>query len=308
MNLKIEEILIQAQIRKTFDQTAHLEMVESIKMHGILQPLLVRKNGDEHYILVAGERRIRAAKDAGLTEVPVHVVFGQAEQHSEMQIVENLQRADLSLEETAAGIDALYKRFGKMSDVCKAVSKSMPWVSKMVAVANKLGKYATELLAGGFTQDVELLTVLTRAEALENSWPRVELLTEEIKKKKAGRAEVIALYDELQAELAESTDETAPDDGGSGSEVLVDPVAELDVIHTDIAQYARGAVESWKSDDATKRYGPHGVKLAMYQRINAYERALWKLLLDANPELTPPTAEEIKAMEGVQADKKSKRK
>lgn len=229
IQLPIASIAVETQVRKKFDAAAHLELVESIKTHGILQPLLVRAGENvsdpvelQKFTLIAGERRLRAAKDAGLEEVPCSVLFSDATHHTEMQIVENIQREELTLEETAGAVDALYRRYGKMSDVAKALSKSMTWVSKHVAVAQKLGKLATELLAGGHTQDVELLTTLTRAEELKNAFPRVEQLVEVIKAGKAGRAEVLALYNQLKDELAhpepevgegseEDGDETGPD-------------------------------------------------------------------------------------------------
>lgn len=285
-NLKIAEILVETQVRKKFDAAAHLELVESIKSHGVLQPLLVRDLGEAangKYLLVAGERRLRAAKEAGLDSVPVNIVFGGAEQHSEMQLVENLQRQDLSLEETAAAVDALYKRFGKMSDVAKTLSKSMPWVSKMVAVANKLGKYATELLAGGHTQDVELLTTLTRAEELDNSYPRVEQLTEEIKQNKAGRKEVQELYDLLKREL-----ENPPTAEDGGDEVAEDaapiqlfPV--LDEMHSKIIGHLTAASESWKQDDPAKAFGPKNAAQYLSDALDAYRAQALQVLQDMNP-------------------------
>lgn len=251
--IPLANIKVLDQVRKTFDPAAHMEMVDSVKTHGIVQPILVRPADDhahpedaETFILVAGERRLRAAKEAGLENIPALIAFA-LDTHDVLQLVENLHRSDLSLEETAAGVDRLYKRMGKMSDVCRTLGKSMPWVSKMVSVANKLGPYATELLAGGFSQDPDLLTTLTRAENLENAWPRIELLVEEIKAKRAGRAEVIALYDELKKELEDSTD----DAGEEGQQQADDTPDEKDIfiavdtLHAKLKEETARLIAGW---------------------------------------------------------------
>ncbi|MEG5060773.1 ParB/RepB/Spo0J family partition protein [Microcoleus sp. A2-C5] len=100
--LSIESIQIaSSQPRRYFDSQAMQALVESVKTDGILQPLLVRPLGEEKYELVAGERRYRAAKEIGLTEVPVIVRDLTEQQALRVALVENLQREDLNpLEET----------------------------------------------------------------------------------------------------------------------------------------------------------------------------------------------------------------
>jgi ParB family transcriptional regulator, chromosome partitioning protein len=102
------------QPRRAFDQTALQELADSIRMHGILQPLLVRE-GLAGYELIAGERRLRAAEIAGLTEVPVIVhpgSGGRLEERLELALVENLQRTDLNPIEQARAIQRLLRDFG----------------------------------------------------------------------------------------------------------------------------------------------------------------------------------------------------
>ncbi len=102
------------QPRRAFDPTALHELADSIRMHGILQPLLVRE-GLAGYELIAGERRLRAAEIAGLHEVPVIVhpgSGGRLEERLELALVENLQRTDLNAIEEARAIQRLLRDFG----------------------------------------------------------------------------------------------------------------------------------------------------------------------------------------------------
>jgi len=98
------------QPRKQFDDEELLGLAESITNHGILQPLVVRAHGDG-YQLIAGERRLRAAQAAGLTEVPVHVVAFNDQQMFEAALVENIQRSDLNPIEKAQGFKDYMERF-----------------------------------------------------------------------------------------------------------------------------------------------------------------------------------------------------
>lgn len=99
------------QPRRSTEEDALAELTESVRQHGILQPLLVRKVGDG-YELIAGERRLRAATAAGLAEVPVTVVQAADREALEMALTENLQRQDLNILEEAAGYQLLQEQFG----------------------------------------------------------------------------------------------------------------------------------------------------------------------------------------------------
>jgi ParB family chromosome partitioning protein len=98
------------QPRKAFDEEELTALRESIRTHGLLQPLVVRPVAD-HFQLIAGERRLRAAAAAGLTEVPVHIVDFNDQQILEAALVENIQRADLNPIEKAQGFKDYLKRF-----------------------------------------------------------------------------------------------------------------------------------------------------------------------------------------------------
>ena len=117
------------QPRKEFEEAALLELSDSIRQHGVLQPLLVRPKGTEGYQLVAGERRWRAARMAGLTEVPVMIRPMDDQEMMELALIENLQREDLNPLEEAEGYRQLMDTHGMtQEEVAKVVGKSRPAV------------------------------------------------------------------------------------------------------------------------------------------------------------------------------------
>ncbi len=125
------------QPRKTFEPESLSELSESIKEHGVLQPLLVRPMPDGSYRLVAGERRYRAARMAGLTEVPVTVREMTDEEESIFALIENLQREDLNAIEEAEGIKTLIDTFGlTQEEAAKRVGKSRTTVTNTLRLLN----------------------------------------------------------------------------------------------------------------------------------------------------------------------------
>lgn len=121
-----------SQPRKVFDQTSLQELASSIVQYGILQPLTVRRK-DDHFELVSGERRLRAGKMAGLTEVPCIQLGIDEEQSGMIALVENLQRRDLDFIEEAEGLARLMRLYGlSQEQTAMRVGKSQS------AVANKL--------------------------------------------------------------------------------------------------------------------------------------------------------------------------
>ena len=121
------------QPRKNFDQEALAGLTESVKIHGILQPLTVRRLASGYYQIIAGERRWRAARAAGLEEVPAIIIEADDRKVMEIGLIENLQREDLNPMEEAAGYRALIQEYGlTQEEVSQRVGKSRP------AVANSL--------------------------------------------------------------------------------------------------------------------------------------------------------------------------
>ncbi|MCL2046133.1 MAG: ParB/RepB/Spo0J family partition protein [Oscillospiraceae bacterium] len=123
----------ETQPRLVFEDDKIQELAESIREHGILSPLTVRRIGEGYYQIIAGERRWRAAREVGLAEIPVRIIEADDKTALEIALVENLQREDLSPIEEARGYKALMDEFGMTQElVASRVGKSRP------AVANAL--------------------------------------------------------------------------------------------------------------------------------------------------------------------------
>ena len=133
--LKITEIEPnREQPRKNFKQEALEELAESIKIYGIIQPIVVTKQ-DGYYSIVAGERRWRAAKIAGLTEMPAIIREDDEQKNREIALIENVQREDLNPYEKAVGIRNLMDKYGMtQEEVAKRIGKSRSAVSNTVRI------------------------------------------------------------------------------------------------------------------------------------------------------------------------------
>ena len=118
------------QPRMQFDEEALQELADSISRYGLIQPITARKLDSGYYQIIAGERRWRAARLAGLTEVPVRVIEADDRRTAELALVENLQREDLNPIEEAKGYRALIEEYGlTQEETAKSVGKSRPTVA-----------------------------------------------------------------------------------------------------------------------------------------------------------------------------------
>ena len=130
---KIKTSLIDpksGQPRRTFDPDALTELAESISTHGVLQPILVRETGNGRFQIIAGERRWRAAKQAGLTEIPAVVLDRDDLAVAEIALVENLQREDLNPIEEAGAFRSLSEEFGlTQEELSRRVGKSRSYIA-----------------------------------------------------------------------------------------------------------------------------------------------------------------------------------
>lgn len=150
LTLKISELEPNHnQPRKDFDEKALTELAESIKQHGLIQPILVRPILGGGYQIVAGERRYRASRMAGLTEVPVTIRDLTEEETMEIALIENLQRENLNPLEEALGYQSLMEEYDMSQEqVAQAVGKSRPAVANTLRLLN-LPSAVTELIKEG---------------------------------------------------------------------------------------------------------------------------------------------------------------
>ncbi len=138
----------EKQPRKSFDETEMDELTASVRQYGVLQPLLVKKNGKK-YRIIAGERRFRAAQQAGLKEVPVIIRDYSGQQAAEIAIIENVQRADLNPMEEAMAYQTLIDDYGlRQEDIAERVSKNRTTITNSLRLL-KLAEGVQEMVAQG---------------------------------------------------------------------------------------------------------------------------------------------------------------
>jgi len=137
------------QPRKVFDDESLAEMAKSIKTYGVLQPLIVVKNGENRFMIIAGERRFRASTIAGLKTVPVIVRDFTPQQIAEISLIENLHREDLNAIEAAEGMRELMENHGlTQEEVANRIGKSRPYVTNTLRLL-QLPAEVTELVKTG---------------------------------------------------------------------------------------------------------------------------------------------------------------
>ena len=141
-----------AQPRKIFDQEKMAELADSIRDHGILQPLSVRRVGTG-YELVAGERRLRAAQMAGLTEIPCIVMTMDDKESSMAALIENLQRQDLDFVEEARGISLLMDKWNMSQEqIARVLGKSQSGIANKLRLLRHSPRVLQAIREGGLSE------------------------------------------------------------------------------------------------------------------------------------------------------------
>lgn len=210
----------RAQPRKIFKEKELLELAESIKENGVIQPLIVVDSGDGSFELVAGERRLRASKIAGLERVPVLVKRSTKKDNMVMSIIENVQRADLNCIEEGLAYFQLMNEFGlTQEEVAKKVGKERSTVANFLRIL-KLPKDVIMLLNKeqltfghakvlvGLTDDESIKRLANEAATKQLSVRELEDLVKQSKKPskvKEGKNLVAERYDQLRERLEKKT-------------------------------------------------------------------------------------------------------
>lgn len=183
------------QPRRSFDDEALRELADSIKEHGLIQPIVVTPKGDA-YEIVAGERRYRASKLAGLTEVPVIIRTLSAQNQLELSLIENIQRRDLNSIETATAYAKLRDQFNLTNEhIAQRVHKSASAVNNTMRLLKLPAKVIAAIAEGAITEgqarpliglDADAITaVLPRLVAEEWSARKVEQYVVLVKQRQA---------------------------------------------------------------------------------------------------------------------------
>lgn len=136
--IPLEQIRVNKnQPRQVFDETKLAELAESIKEHGVVQPILLKKNEDQSYEIVAGERRWRASKLAGLKLIPAIIKDLSTKEISEIALIENIQRENLNPIEEAVAYNTLMEEYGLTQDeLSRRVGKSRSFIANTVRLLN----------------------------------------------------------------------------------------------------------------------------------------------------------------------------
>ncbi len=223
------------QPRKNFDENALLELAESIKQFGLLQPILVQDRKD-YYEIIAGERRWRAAKLAGLKKVPVIIRNLTEQEIVEISLIENIQREDLNPIEEALAYKKLLTEFNlKQEEVALRVSKSRTAVTnsmRLLKLSDKVQKMVIEgKISTGHARAILGIDDLTEQEKLAEKVLDEKLSVRDVEKyiknynkpakqKKELNASLAAIYQEVEEKLKQSlgtkVSVSAKNDNGSG--------------------------------------------------------------------------------------------
>ena len=158
------------QPRSNFDEGKLLELTDSIKNHGVISPILVREMGLNKYEVIAGERRLRASKKAGLTTIPCLIDQKKDQDALESALIENLQREDLNSVEEARGYDRLKREFGLTQDeVASSTGKARSTIANSLRLLNLSPKVLDMLSTGQIEKGHAKLLVAMSAEDAERA-------------------------------------------------------------------------------------------------------------------------------------------
>lgn len=205
------------QPRKVFDETALKELSDSISKHGVIMPIIVNKSGDR-YMIIAGERRWRASKLAGLKKVPVIIKTYNERQIKEISLIENLQREDLNPIEAATAMRSLMEDYGlTQEDLADRIGKSRPAIAntlrllslsdevcKMVASGSLSAGHARALISIPNTDQIKIAhAIVKEGLSVREVEKRVKeyFMTPEEKARKKKRAELSNELKELIGDM-----------------------------------------------------------------------------------------------------------
>ncbi len=202
------------QPREYFDQEALEALADSIRQYGLIQPITVRKLDSGYYQIIAGERRWRASRLAGLTEVPVRVIEADDRRTAELALVENLQREDLNPIEEAKGYKLLIEEYGlTQEDAARSVGRSRPAVTNAMRLL-MLTPLVMEMVEKGKLSAGHARAILSVSEPSKQLAAANEIIKKNYSVRKA---------EQLAARIAREPRQ-APEESG---EISVDYAAEI---------------------------------------------------------------------------------
>lgn len=202
------------QPREYFDQEALEALADSIRQYGLIQPITVRKLDSGYYQIIAGERRWRASRLAGLTEVPVRVIEADDRRTAELALVENLQREDLNPIEEAKGYKLLIEEYGlTQEEAARSVGRSRPAVTNAMRLL-MLAPQVMEMVEKGELSAGHARAILTVSEPSKQLAAANEIIRKNYSVRKA---------EHLAAKIFRESQQTKEE----SSEINVDYAAEV---------------------------------------------------------------------------------
>ncbi len=202
------------QPREYFDQEALEALADSIRQYGLIQPITVRKLDSGYYQIIAGERRWRASRLAGLTEVPVRVIEADDRRTAELALVENLQREDLNPIEEAKGYKLLIEEYGlTQEEAARSVGRSRPAVTNAMRLL-MLAPQVMEMVEKGELSAGHARAILTVSEPSKQLAAANEIIRKNYSVRKA---------EQLAAKIFRESQQTKEESG----EISVDYAAEV---------------------------------------------------------------------------------
>ena len=205
-----------AQPRQDFDEEELQALAESIAVHGVIQPLTVRELNGGYYQIIAGERRWRAARQAGLTEIPAVIIEADDKKVMELALIENLQRQDLNPVEEAMGYQSLIQDYGMtQEETASRVGKSRPAVANALRLLSLHPDVLEMVRSGKLTAGHARAVLSIKAEkkqmeaaqkiaALGLSVRQAELLCKNMSKEQPAKVEKVTLAVDYVAECEKS--------------------------------------------------------------------------------------------------------
>lgn len=175
-DIPIDQIKLNPyQPRKSSDDEKFQDLVRSVRLHGILQPIVVRGDGEGNYEVVAGERRVRAATAAGLSRIPAVIKEFTNEQSLEVALIENLQREDIGPLEAAAAYKRLVEEFGlTQDDIAFRIGKSRPSITNTLRLLNLPEDIQRSISAGEISEGhARALLAVTDLDQQKAIWQRI---------------------------------------------------------------------------------------------------------------------------------------
>lgn len=202
------------QPREYFDQEALEALADSIRQYGLIQPITVRKLDSGYYQIIAGERRWRASRLAGLTEVPVRVIEADDRRTAELALVENLQREDLNPIEEAKGYKLLIEEYGlTQEEAARSVGRSRPAVTNAMRLL-MLAPQVMEMVEKGELSAGHARAILTVSEPSKQLAAANEIIRKNYSVRKA---------EQLAAKIFRESQQTKEE----SSEINIDYAAEV---------------------------------------------------------------------------------